>query len=159
MPTSPTTHSNSIRARILAALGSRAEALVAIMPDGLSQGMDLTWARQALSPGELPLINILPQPETAERSYGVDRMTFPVQIAVACLLGDYRPIELAEDLLAKMRSVLPAADPTLGGLAEDMRYTGGGVEDYPEDEDQALVVITQWEIVYETQGNDPDSPA
>ena len=148
--------SYSIRAQILQKIGERAQQMIVLLPSGMDADAQLFWARQQLHPSELPAVNILPQPETGDRSYGADHLTMPVQISIACLLGNNSAVDLAEDLLATMRRTVPGSDPTLGGLAQDIRYMSGGVDDYPEDADQALVATTLWEIDYQTQANNPD---
>lgn len=151
------TISTSIRAKILAALGKRAEHMIVLLPSGLEADAALFWARSQFHPGELPAVNLLPMPENGERDgYGSDTISMQVQVSVACLLGSNIPVDLGEDILAVMRREIPA-DPTFGGLAEDTVYQSGGVEDYPQDSDQALVVTTTWEILYRTQINNPDA--
>lgn len=150
---------HSIRSRILTALGDRCYSLLALLPDDRERTPAIYWARQSLTPTEVPAVVIIPQPEQAERQYGVDQMTMPVSISMVCLLGDWVPVDLGEYLLAQMRKEIPGVDHTLGNLAIDVHYIGGGVDDYPEDTDQAMVATTSWEVVYETQNNNPfDQP-
>ena len=80
----------------------------------------------------------------------------PVTISLACLLGEYNAVDLSEFLLAELRRQMPLGDPSLGGLAQDLRYVQGGVDDYPEEDEQALVVNATFEIDYETTANNPD---
>ena len=149
----------SIRAQILQALGERCQALLVLLPGGSDAEAEVHWARQSLRPQELPAAVVNPQPETGERSYGIDRLTMPVTISLACLLGEYNAVDLSEHLLAELRKQVPLEDPTLGGLAHDLRYVQGGVDDYPEEDDQALVVNATFEIDYETTINNPDEGA
>lgn len=148
-----TTH--SIRARILSALGERCYNLLALLPSDREQTPAIYWARQSLTPGEVPAVVIIPQPEQGERQYGIDSLTMQVQVSMVCLLGDWLPVDLGEYLLGQMRKEIPSTDPTFGGLAIDIVYAGGGVDDYPEDTDQAMVCTTTWDISYETQNNNP----
>jgi len=149
------TTTNSLRARILTKLGDRCHNLLALLPDDREQTPAIYWARQRLQPSEVPAVVIIPQPEQAERQFSADMITLPVSISMVCLLGTWRAVDLAEYLLAQMRQVVPAQDTTLGALAIDMHYLGGGVDDYPQDTDQAMVCTTSWEIIYETQNNNP----
>ena len=146
---------HSIRSRILTRLGDRCHNLVALLPDDRESTPAVYWARQRLEPSEVPAVVIIPQTEQAERQYGVDLMSMPVSISMVCLLGDWLPVDLAEYLLAQMRKEIPGTDTTLAGLAIDIKYIGGGVDDYPQDTDQAMVCTTAWEILYETQNNNP----
>lgn len=149
------TATHSIRSRVLTALGDRCHNLVALLPDDRERTPAVYWARQRLEPSEVPAVVIIPQPEQAERQYGTDMITMPVSISMVCLLGDWLPVDLGEYLLAQMRKEIPAQDATLNGLAVDVHYIGGGVDDYPEDTDQAMVCTTSWEVVYETDNNNP----
>lgn len=46
-------------------------------------------------------------------------------------------------------------DNTTGGLAEAIEYAGGGIDEYPEEADQATGVVTNWNIKYRTMSGDP----
>ena len=146
----------SIRAQILQQLGERCQSLLVLLPGGGDSEAEVYWARQSLSSQELPAAVVNPQPETGERSYGIDHLTMPVTISLACLLGEYNAVDLSEFLLAELRRQVPLDDPSLGGLAQDLRYVQGGVDDYPEEDEQTLVVNATFEIDYETTANNPD---
>jgi hypothetical protein len=146
----------SIRAQILQAVGVRCQALLVPLPDETSSTAEVYWARQSLRPEELPAVVVTPGIESGERSYGVDRITMPVTISLACLLGDLIAVDLGELLLAELRQKIPLTDPTLGGLAQDLRYVQGGVDDYPDQDNQALVAAVTFEIDYETAVNNPE---
>ena len=146
----------SIRAKILQKIGERCQALLVLLPGGDDAEADVLWARQSLHPTELPACVVTPQPEETERGYGYDRLVMPVTISLACLLGEHTAVDLAESLLSEIRKQVPLDDSTLGALAEDLRYVQGGVDDFPEDQDQALVVNATFEIIYETEANNPD---
>ena len=146
----------SIRAQILQKIGERCQALLVLLPCGNDTEPEIYWARQSLHPTELPACVITPEPETGERLYGVDSLVMPVTISLACLLGEYNAVDLAESLLSELRKQIPLDDSTLDGLAQDLRYIQGGVDDYPETDDQALVVTAMFEINYETTINNPD---
>ena len=146
----------NVRTKILQELGRRCEWLME-SEQGLSfQEAALYWARQSLDPRELPASVITPGLETSERGYGFDRLTLPITISLACIIADRDPLDFSEHLLAELRRKISSDDPTLGGLAQDIRYVSGGVEDYPEQDDQALVVVANFEIEYETEINNPD---
>ncbi|MCK4620721.1 MAG: hypothetical protein KAT62_00760 [Desulfuromonadales bacterium] len=146
----------SIRAQILQKLGERCQALLVLLPGGADTEPEVLWARQSLHPTELPAAVVNPHPEDADRTYGVDQLTMPVTISLACLLGEHNAVDLSESLLAEIRKRVPLDDPTLGGLAQDLRYVQGGTDDYPTEDDQALVVNATFEIDYETTINNPD---
>jgi len=147
--------STSTRAQILQAIGENCQNLLALLPTGTEAEASIYWARRQLKPTELPALVITPGIETAERDYGNDILAMPVTISVAVLLGAHNALDLGEMLLAELRTVVPGADPTFNGLATDTVYTEGGVEDYPENQEQALVVNATFTITYETSANQP----
>jgi len=146
----------SIRAQILQKLGERCQALLVLLPNESDVEADVYWARRSLSPQELPAVVVTPEPESNDRTFDEDQLIVPVTISLACLLGSHNAVDLAEALLAELRRQIPLDDPTLGGLAKNMRYVGGGTDDYPERDDQALVVNATFEIDYETIANKPE---
>jgi len=146
----------SIRAQILQTIGERCQALLVLLPGGADAEAEVFWARQSLEPSELPACVVTPQPEVAERTTGADQLTMEVMISLVCLLGNHNAVDLAESLLAELRQQIPADDSTIGGLAQALRYVGGGTDDYPQADDQALVVPAVFEVDYETESNNPD---
>ncbi len=46
-------------------------------------------------------------------------------------------------------------DTTTAGLADDIEYTGGGMNEYPGGGDQAVGVVTRWNIKYRALNGDP----
>jgi hypothetical protein len=148
----------SIRAKILQVIGERCQDLLVLLPSDGEVEPDVYWARQQLLPTEVPAAVVTPKPdEPGDQGHGFDRLTMPVSISLACLIGNHNPLDLSEMLLAEMREKIPLSDQTLGGLARDVRYMGGGVDDYPEQDEQALVVTTIFEIDYETELNNPNT--
>jgi len=146
----------SIRAQILQKLGERCQNLLALLPNGSDGEPSVFWARRGLSPSELPAIVVNPEVESGDRTFGEDQLTMPVTFSMACLLGNNNAVDLGEFLLAEMRRQIPDTDTTLGDLAKTIRYVQGGSDDYPERDDQALVVSATFEIDYETVKNNPN---
>jgi len=147
----------SIRAQIIQAIAERAQNILVMLPGGREADPDVLWARSRLKPEELPAIVVTPEPDTpGDEAYGADLLTIPITISAACLLGKNHPVDLGEFILAQMRKAIPGNDTTIGGLAETIRYAGGGVEEYPDRNDQAMVVVVTFEIDYETATNNPD---
>lgn len=147
----------SIRAKILQTLGERCQLLLVLLPNDTEVEPNVYWARQSLKPEtEVPAVVITPDVEEGDRSFAEDLLTMPVIVDLVCLLGNHNAVDLSEYLLAEMRKGIPLDDPTFNGLAINTRYVGGGVEDYPEEDDQALVVKARFEIKYETIANKPE---
>lgn len=103
---------------------------------------------------DLPCVSILPGLETAEKAYGEQRLTMPVSVHAVQVSGDNEPGVLAETILGNL------IDDVIGGRSSishisDIRYTGGGVETWPEQDEQALSVQIDIEIQYSTNIGDP----
>lgn len=150
--------SYSIRARILQKIGERVQQMIVLLPSGMDADAQLFWARRIEDPKEeLPVVIVWPRLETSQRtSFGMDAITMAFDVHIVCLIGKHNFVDLGEDLIATMRRTIPGSDPTLDGLVTDIRYVSGGADEYPTVSDQALNVMTSWEIDYETQANNPD---
>lgn len=110
--------------------------------------------RTYFTPDELPVMAVLPAAETAERSYGEQNCTMPVALHVVQVLGNNDPSTLGETILGDMIQATVGNRDKISYIS-DLRYTGGGVEDYPDREDQALVVVLNLEVDYNTNIGDP----
>jgi hypothetical protein len=149
----------TMSAKILQQLGQRAESLLVLLPNESESVPEVYWARNRLSVEELPGAVVTPGAESAERKYGVDVMTREVTISLVCLVGNHNPLDLSEVLLGGLKTQIPGDDMTLGGLAQDMTYSGGGVIDYPERDEQGLSVYATFEVEYHTEINNPNQGA
>lgn len=150
-------NTQSIRAQILQKIAMRCESLLALLPNDGDIEPQIFWARQQLLPDELPAAVVTPEPESGDRSsYGSDLLTMPVTISLVCLIGLHNAVDLAEYLLAEMKGRIPLDDQTFDGLAQDIRFVQGGVNDYPDEDEQGLSVFAVFEIDYETEINNPD---
>ena len=146
----------SIRAQILQKIAMRCESLLALLPKSGDIEPQVFWARRQLLPEELPAAVVTPELETGERTTGVDQLTMAVTVSLVCLIGEHNAVDLSEYLLAELRRQIPLDDTTLDGLAQDIRYVEGGVNDYPDKDEQGLSVFAAFEIEYETESNNPD---
>jgi hypothetical protein len=54
-------------------------------------------------------------------------------------------------------TTIQAKDISGGGLVDDISYSGGGVEDYPQTKDEALVVAANFSVAYQTAIGNPYS--
>ena len=54
-------------------------------------------------------------------------------------------------------TTIQAKDITGGGLVDDISYAGGGVENYPQTKDDALVVTATFTVTYQTNIGNPYS--
>lgn len=110
--------------------------------------------RTYFTPTELPAVSVLPGVESSERQYGEQFNTMPMVVHVAQVIGDYNSSVLAEVILGDM------IESTIGQRSQvskinDLRYTGGGAEDYPDADEQTQIVVLNLEIEYTTNIGDP----
>jgi len=104
---------------------------------------------------DLPAISVLPGVETGEsRHFGEQFLILPVAIHAVQVIGENEPSPLAEEVLGAL------VDNIIGGRSNightnDIRYIGGGVEDYPAVEEQTISVHINIEIEYSINVGDP----
>lgn len=104
---------------------------------------------------ELPAISILPGVEVGEsRQFGEQLLTMPITIHAVQVLGENDASTLAEEVLGAL------IDNIIGGCGSisrvnDIRYMGGGVEEYPAAEDQTISVHIDLEVEYAINVGDP----
>lgn len=103
---------------------------------------------------DLPCVTILPEAETAERVYGEQQLTMPVAIHAVQVVGNKEVGTLAEDTLGELISSVIGSRLSLSRI-DDIYYTEGGVETWPEQEEQALSVQISIEVKYSTKIGDP----
>ena len=102
----------------------------------------------------LPVVAVLPGVEEAERTrYGTTHCTMPVDISCLISIGDNNPSELGEAVLGEL---IAAALSSLPSDAEDMAYSSGGIESYPDQMGQAVLSVgITINVQYETDNGDP----
>lgn len=94
--------------------------------------------------------------ETTERmSYGKNRMTLTISVGVMDRLptGE-NASQRANAVLAELLEDALNADPTMGGLCQRLTYTDSTI-DFPQPGQDVLAVLTEFEIVYETDTTSP----
>lgn len=103
---------------------------------------------------DLPVIAMWPEVEDSERQYGIQKATMPVNISAIKIVGDVNPSVLGEQMLGNLITCIVGGRSNVSKI-EDLRYTGGGVENYPEAEEQTIMVQCNIEVDYETLIGDP----
>jgi hypothetical protein len=103
---------------------------------------------------DLPCISLLPGVESSSRSYGEQQSTMPVTVHAIQVVGDNDPSVLAETILGVLIENIIGGRSNISNI-DDIRYTGGGVEDYPAEDEQAISVLVNLEVDYSTNLGDP----
>ncbi len=105
---------------------------------------------------DLPVIALLPELEESSREYGIQKSTATININAIQVMGDTNPSVLAEQMLGELIACIIGGRANISNI-EDIRYTGGGSEDYPDAEEQTIMVQCNIEVDYETLIGDPYS--
>jgi hypothetical protein len=103
---------------------------------------------------ETAAVFIQPGVESAEREYGDQVLTMPVQIDAVHSLGSNNASVLGEQVLGDLITCVIGGKSNIGRI-ENLVYSSGGIEDYPTKEDQLLWVQMSLEITYITVIGDP----
>lgn len=74
-------------------------------------------------------------------TFAAENLNVGSQTNVATIAGDLTPSD--------------PIDLTTDGLAEQIEYAGGGIDSYPDESDQVVGVVTNWNIKYRTNNGDP----
>lgn len=146
---------DTIRERIIQAVATRSENILVSGGYNTDCGQHVFRIRKALDPdADLDAIVIWPDPEESSRSYGVDTHVMPVRLQGIALFGDANPSVVSEKILGDLIKAMTASDAT-GGLAEDVEYTTGGSDDYPDEGETTVGCEATFKIKYKTLKGDP----
>ena len=112
--------------------------------------------RQLFDPDteELPLITVLPRLEDAERTqYGTSLCRMPIDISCLVRIDGRNVSTLAESALGEL---IKSAMSSLPSDADDVTYTGGGVEQYPDVMGQKVLMVgITIRVEYQFNSGDP----
>ena len=103
---------------------------------------------------DLPCISLLPGIESSSRSYGEQQSTMPVTVHAIQVVGDNDSSVLAETILGALIENIIGGRDNISNI-DDIRYTGGGVENYPAVDEQAISVQMNLEVDYSFNLGDP----
>ena len=102
----------------------------------------------------MPIIAVLPGIETVERIHGIDRCEMPVGIRSLFKFGNSNPSAIGEAALGEL--IVASLSGGVPTNAEDIFYSGGGVDEYPGDLGETLLNVSITVVVrYETDAGDP----
>lgn len=117
-------------------------------------GQNVARAQMEFLLESLPATMVLPGDETAEHAYGEQRLIMSLDIYALHKREDTDMAVLAEQMLGDLISCLVGGQDNISYI-DSLAYTGGGVDDWPAPEDQALSVRASYEITYTTDIGDP----
>lgn len=126
-------------------------------------GQNVQRAAYYFDGANLPGISVFPMPESTTKEYSVNVNTMPMQLRAIFKQGTSNPSVIGEQVLGDLLLCLLGLDDEwapkqrtyLGSEKDSIRYTGGGIEDYPDADEPATVVVANFEITYRTKGTTP----
>lgn len=129
------------RESILAALATRLGAVRNPYPTDYDDG---------------PLTTLLEGDETVtDREYSDVLVTMPVTVEKIDRYGEGDARETAaNELLAGIVSTVLGSDPTLGGLCDDLRYSGGSTL-FSTTGSELIAAVARFDIIYRHVGGSP----
>lgn len=108
------------------------------------------------APDDPPMIVIFPRPEEVERKYGESRCTFDFDVElISSFAQTDDPVTVSESMLADVIECLTGE--TCGGLVDDVIYTRGGTDRYPDPGESVIGTQATFIIKYKTVAGDPYS--
>jgi hypothetical protein len=136
-------------------------------------GKNVLRARPTYAPSDPPCIIIFPLPEESHNTYGQTMHIMTMHVEAAQYYGDTDPSIISEQMLGdiikcfaspswdRRRPVISASPPEspepepLPPLADTIEYTGGGIEEYPEDGALVVGAKANFAVTYYTKIGDP----
>lgn len=162
---------DTIREQIIRKIVTRLAVITAAGGYNTDIGENVQRGRMKLDMSEVPACVVFPLPEEAERRYGKVICRMPVKVEGMLrmpvhdydgmrYLGESNPSVLSEKILGDLRKCITdqsAISTWTGGLTDDVQYTGGGTDEYPDPEDEVTGANATFLITYKTLAGDPYS--
>jgi len=117
-------------------------------------GNNVARAKMEFPLAELPATSLIPGDESAQKEYGEQLHTMSLEAHALHKRGSLDISVLAEQILGDLITCLVGGQRNISRI-DSLSYAGGGVEDWPGPEDQALSVRIGIEIGYTTVIGDP----
>lgn len=154
---------DTIRETIISALVTKLGEIRTANGYNSDCGQDVRRAAFYFRGDELPAISFFAMPETAEQEYGANVCTMPVQVRAIFEHGSSSPSVIGEQVLGDLIQCLTgldgAGDPrkyaVTGNAKDSLFYRGGGIEDYPQSDDKATLVVANFDVIYRTKATNP----
>lgn len=158
---------NTIRELIILDFMSRLADITTAGGYNTNIGSKVIRARKKLAPAELPAVVAIPGTEKAESQYGYSKCQMEMRIEGVALFGSTDPSVMSEKILGDLKKCILApynalTSPHTGwsrspDYIDSILYTGGGVEEYPDDDQITAGAYAIFEVGYTTKLDDPYS--
>lgn len=127
-------------------------------------GANVFRARRTIDPDELPACDLWPQPENAENQYGVSACIMKLKIEGIVVFGLTNPSVISEQILGDLKKCFlshynTTTSPPTGwnrsAYIDGIVYTGGGLDEYPDEGQLTVGAYINLEVTYHTKIDDP----
>jgi len=156
---------NTIRELIILDFISRLATITVANGYNTGIGAAVIRARKKIDPDELPATVVWPGPERAEHQYGYLQCVMQIKVEGIVEFGATNPSVMAEQILGDIKKCIlqpgnVIASPDTGwcrspDYIDSISYTGGGVQDYPDEGQLHVGVYCEFDVGYTTKINDP----
>lgn len=164
----------TIQERIITALCSQLETIRTDRGYGTDMGANVLLAPLQIDTEDMPAVAVFPGVEESDRLYGAQENRMPVEIKAILSHAESNPAIVGARALGDViRCVLFREEPegpeepeepeepawptegTYWPLVADLEYKGGGVEEYPGQDDTVTMVSVMFEVTYLTDIGNP----
>lgn len=148
---------DSIRERIIQAIMDNVATWTTANGFNLNCGSSSYRARHFWEIAEAPAVSVWPMPETNDPSYAENYNSMPLRLeAVTTYTTAQNPSTIGEQMLADMKELMgQKRSDTVDELADSVRYSGGGVDEYPDSSQTVVGCYAEFNIAYWEKRNDP----
>ena len=148
---------DSIRSQILKWIGARCTVINTENGFNTNIGNNVAQAKNKFTVDDPPLCVLFPGVEEGSKKYGKQICKMPVTIEASSYFNDEEPEDVAEKMLADL--IICIGGGTLqqvtGGLADQIIYTGGGSESYPDPGEKIVGTRAAFDVVYKYLAGNP----
>ncbi len=130
-------------------------------------GVHVFCARKKIDSDELPATDIWPGTETPVHQYGKRSNTMKMKIEGIAEFGVSEPSVMSEKILGDLKKCFLAPENLLTSphsgwsrspdYIDGIVYTGGGIDDYPDDGQVSVGAYATFDVTYTENINDPCS--
>ena len=149
--------SDTIRERIISNLAARLSVITVANGYNTDIGGNVLRAKVTLGKDEPPAAVAFPETEESLRKYGKQHCVMPVRVEGTTYYGTDNPSVVAERILGDVIRCICGGTlvEVTGGLADDVEYTGGGTDEYPDAGEKLIGASAVFNIKYKTLAGDP----
>ena len=152
--------SDTIREQIISAIETKLADITVANGYNTDIGKEVLRARKNVDPDSLPAVVIWPLPEIVERKSGKYICTMRTRLEGLMKFEENNPSVISEQILGDLIALMadPAKRSTLtAGLADDVFYSEGGTDDYPEEKDISVGASAIFAVIYKIKIGNPYS--